>query len=198
VSAIRQQRDVLPDASSEASKSTQPWRCPFCHAEYDRLATEEPLQEQCSMKSLTLRPLHFEHLISCVCHSTTKPWLDLCRDEDVLPDASSEASKSTQPWRCPFCHAEYDSRMRQQELQDISGSFKLALGFSNRPSLLNSRTSKSQLRSQQIYAALAMPLLSRRVRPIGYGRIPHWSSPSSRSPFDRLSQSMHHCKNSAP
>ncbi|KGO42172.1 DNA-directed DNA polymerase, family B [Penicillium expansum] len=34
--------------------------------------------------------------------------LDLCRDEDVLPGASSEASKSTQPWRCPFCHAEYD------------------------------------------------------------------------------------------
>jgi DNA polymerase epsilon subunit 1 len=34
--------------------------------------------------------------------------LDLCRDEDVLPDATSDATKSAQPWRCPFCQAEYD------------------------------------------------------------------------------------------
>ena len=42
--------------------------------------------------------------------------LDLCRDEDVLPDPGSDVSKAaTKPWRCPFCQTEYD-RLAQEEI----------------------------------------------------------------------------------
>ncbi|GJP90591.1 DNA polymerase epsilon catalytic subunit [Aspergillus niger] len=42
--------------------------------------------------------------------------LDLCRDEDVLPEPGVDASKtSTKPWRCPFCQTEYD-RLAQEEI----------------------------------------------------------------------------------
>ncbi|KAF9884058.1 DNA polymerase epsilon catalytic subunit [Aspergillus nanangensis] len=42
--------------------------------------------------------------------------LDLCRDEDVLPDAGTDPSKAiSQPWRCPFCQTEYD-RLAQEEI----------------------------------------------------------------------------------
>ncbi|KAI9929220.1 DNA polymerase epsilon catalytic subunit [Aspergillus wentii] len=42
--------------------------------------------------------------------------LDLCRDEDVLPDPGSDPSKaSAKPWRCPFCQSEYD-RLAQEEV----------------------------------------------------------------------------------
>lgn len=42
--------------------------------------------------------------------------LDLCRDEDVLPDPESDTSKAaTKPWRCPFCQTEYD-RLAQEEI----------------------------------------------------------------------------------
>lgn len=37
--------------------------------------------------------------------------LDLCRDEDVLPDAGTATPKV---WRCPFCQTEYD-RLAQEE-----------------------------------------------------------------------------------
>ncbi|KAJ5749780.1 DNA polymerase epsilon catalytic subunit A [Penicillium manginii] len=40
--------------------------------------------------------------------------LDLCRDEDVLPDPGSDA-KTPKPWRCPFCQTEYD-RLAQEEV----------------------------------------------------------------------------------
>ncbi|RAH66926.1 DNA polymerase epsilon catalytic subunit POL2 [Aspergillus aculeatinus CBS 121060] len=41
--------------------------------------------------------------------------LDLCRDEDVLPDPGTESNKSSvKPWRCPFCQTEYD-RLAQEE-----------------------------------------------------------------------------------
>ncbi|KAJ5590915.1 DNA polymerase epsilon catalytic subunit A [Penicillium hetheringtonii] len=40
--------------------------------------------------------------------------LDLCRDEDVLPDPGSD-SKTPKPWRCPFCQTEYD-RLAQEEV----------------------------------------------------------------------------------
>ncbi|KAJ5095595.1 hypothetical protein NUU61_004951 [Penicillium alfredii] len=40
--------------------------------------------------------------------------LDLCRDEDVLPDPGSDTSKTPKPWRCPFCETEYD-RLAQEE-----------------------------------------------------------------------------------
>ncbi|PYI29728.1 putative DNA polymerase epsilon, catalytic subunit A/POL2 [Aspergillus indologenus CBS 114.80] len=41
--------------------------------------------------------------------------LDLCRDEDVLPDPGTESNKSAvKPWRCPFCQSEYD-RLAQEE-----------------------------------------------------------------------------------
>ncbi|KAF7593430.1 DNA polymerase epsilon catalytic subunit [Aspergillus hancockii] len=42
--------------------------------------------------------------------------LDLCRDEDLLPDPESDPSKVvTKPWRCPFCKTEYD-RLAQEEV----------------------------------------------------------------------------------
>ncbi|BCS03390.1 DNA polymerase epsilon catalytic subunit POL2 [Aspergillus luchuensis] len=42
--------------------------------------------------------------------------LDLCRDEDVLPEPGVDAGKtSTKPWRCPFCQTEYD-RLAQEEI----------------------------------------------------------------------------------
>ncbi|CAL5870199.1 uncharacterized protein PFLUO_LOCUS4434 [Penicillium psychrofluorescens] len=42
--------------------------------------------------------------------------LDLCRDEDVLPDSGADASKAPpKPWRCPFCQTEYD-RLAQEEI----------------------------------------------------------------------------------
>jgi DNA polymerase epsilon subunit 1 len=41
--------------------------------------------------------------------------LDLCRDEDVLPDVDSDATTTSKPWKCPFCHADYD-RLAQEEL----------------------------------------------------------------------------------
>lgn len=40
--------------------------------------------------------------------------LDLCRDEDVLPDPGSDV-KTPKPWRCPFCQTEYD-RLAQEEV----------------------------------------------------------------------------------
>jgi DNA polymerase epsilon subunit 1 len=40
--------------------------------------------------------------------------LDLCRDEDVLPDPG-DTSKTPKPWRCPFCQTEYD-RLAQEEI----------------------------------------------------------------------------------
>lgn len=39
--------------------------------------------------------------------------LDLCRDEDVLPDAGS-GTGAPKVWRCPFCQTEYD-RLAQEE-----------------------------------------------------------------------------------
>lgn len=41
--------------------------------------------------------------------------LDLCRDEDVLPDPGMDNSKGPKPWRCPFCQTEYD-RLAQEEI----------------------------------------------------------------------------------
>ncbi|KAL4985013.1 DNA polymerase epsilon catalytic subunit A [Aspergillus falconensis] len=45
--------------------------------------------------------------------------LDLCRDEDVLPEpgsgSSSDGTTSSRPWRCPFCQTEYD-RLAQEEM----------------------------------------------------------------------------------
>lgn len=41
--------------------------------------------------------------------------LDLCRDEDVLPDPESDGNKTAKPWRCSFCHTEYD-RLAQEEI----------------------------------------------------------------------------------
>ncbi|KAE8351033.1 hypothetical protein BDV28DRAFT_162607 [Aspergillus coremiiformis] len=42
--------------------------------------------------------------------------LDLCRDEDVLPDPGSDPSQAvTKPWRCSFCQTEYD-RLAQEEM----------------------------------------------------------------------------------
>lgn len=42
--------------------------------------------------------------------------LDLCRDEDVLPDPGSDITKAApKPWRCPFCQTEYD-RLAQEEI----------------------------------------------------------------------------------
>jgi DNA polymerase epsilon subunit 1 len=41
--------------------------------------------------------------------------LDLCRDEDVLPDPESDGGKGApKAWRCPFCQTEYD-RLAQEE-----------------------------------------------------------------------------------
>ncbi|KAH8693014.1 DNA polymerase epsilon catalytic subunit A [Talaromyces proteolyticus] len=41
--------------------------------------------------------------------------LDLCRDEDILPDASVDGGKGTlKAWKCPFCQTEYD-RLAQEE-----------------------------------------------------------------------------------
>ncbi|PYH41908.1 DNA polymerase epsilon catalytic subunit POL2 [Aspergillus saccharolyticus JOP 1030-1] len=41
--------------------------------------------------------------------------LDLCRDEDVLPDPGTESNKAAvKPWRCSFCQTEYD-RLAQEE-----------------------------------------------------------------------------------
>ena len=42
--------------------------------------------------------------------------LDLCRDEDVLPDPGSDVTKAApKPWRCTFCQTEYD-RLAQEEI----------------------------------------------------------------------------------
>ncbi|KAJ5266801.1 DNA polymerase epsilon catalytic subunit A [Penicillium angulare] len=41
--------------------------------------------------------------------------LDLCRDEDVLPDPGTENINTPKPWRCPFCQTEYD-RLAQEEV----------------------------------------------------------------------------------
>lgn len=41
--------------------------------------------------------------------------LDLCRDEDVLPDPGTDNSNGPKPWRCPFCQTEYD-RLAQEEI----------------------------------------------------------------------------------
>ncbi|EED20302.1 DNA polymerase epsilon, catalytic subunit A/POL2, putative [Talaromyces stipitatus ATCC 10500] len=41
--------------------------------------------------------------------------LDLCRDEDILPDLGSDGKKTApKAWRCPFCQTEYD-RLAQEE-----------------------------------------------------------------------------------
>ncbi|CRG85659.1 DNA polymerase epsilon subunit 1 [Talaromyces islandicus] len=41
--------------------------------------------------------------------------LDLCRDEDILPDASVDGGKGAlKTWKCPFCQTEYD-RLAQEE-----------------------------------------------------------------------------------
>lgn len=42
--------------------------------------------------------------------------IDLCRDEDVLPDPSQTDGSSATPkaWRCPFCQTEFD-RLAQEE-----------------------------------------------------------------------------------
>lgn len=41
--------------------------------------------------------------------------LDLCRDEDVLPDPETDGGKGgPKAWRCPFCQTEYD-RLAQEE-----------------------------------------------------------------------------------
>ncbi|OJJ51408.1 hypothetical protein ASPZODRAFT_57001 [Penicilliopsis zonata CBS 506.65] len=42
--------------------------------------------------------------------------LDLCRDEDLLPDLGEQASKAPKPWRCPFCQTEYDRLAQEQNL----------------------------------------------------------------------------------
>lgn len=41
--------------------------------------------------------------------------LDLCRDEDILPDPDTDGKKmAPKAWRCPFCQTEYD-RLAQEE-----------------------------------------------------------------------------------
>jgi DNA polymerase epsilon subunit 1 len=43
--------------------------------------------------------------------------LDLCRDEDVLPDLDSNgATGAVKSWRCPFCHTEYDKLAQEETL----------------------------------------------------------------------------------
>ena len=41
--------------------------------------------------------------------------LDLCRDQDILPEVDSDGRRIPNPWRCPFCHTEYD-RLAQEEI----------------------------------------------------------------------------------
>ena len=41
--------------------------------------------------------------------------LDLCRDEDIVPETGSDGRLIGKPWRCPFCHTEYD-RVAQEEI----------------------------------------------------------------------------------
>lgn len=41
--------------------------------------------------------------------------LDLCRDEDVLPDPGADGNKVPKAWRCPFCQTEYH-RLAQEEI----------------------------------------------------------------------------------
>ncbi|OJJ60688.1 hypothetical protein ASPSYDRAFT_173502 [Aspergillus sydowii CBS 593.65] len=42
--------------------------------------------------------------------------LDLCRDEDVLPEPGTDNTNTvSRPWRCPFCQTEYD-RLAQEEM----------------------------------------------------------------------------------
>jgi DNA polymerase epsilon subunit 1 len=52
--------------------------------------------------------LRFDNLVCDTCTMTRD--LDLCRDEDVLPDAQSaqEDAVNNRPWRCQSCQGEYD------------------------------------------------------------------------------------------
>jgi DNA polymerase epsilon subunit 1 len=52
--------------------------------------------------------LRFQQLICDNC--TMARDLDLCRDEDLIPDVDAAAASDTnaRPWKCSFCEAEYD------------------------------------------------------------------------------------------
>ena len=61
--------------------------------------------------------LRFEGLICDTCTMTRD--LDLCRDEDVLPDPADLANGEDardKPWRCQSCHGEYDRLALEEKL----------------------------------------------------------------------------------
>ena len=58
--------------------------------------------------------LKFDSLICDTC--TMIRDLDLCRDEDVLPDTTSAVDTVSRPWRCQSCHTEYNRIALEQQL----------------------------------------------------------------------------------
>jgi DNA polymerase epsilon subunit 1 len=60
--------------------------------------------------------LRFESLVCDTCTMTRD--LDLCRDEDVLPDPQNgaEGDAMNKPWRCPSCQSEYNKIALEESL----------------------------------------------------------------------------------
>lgn len=59
--------------------------------------------------------LRFENLVCDTCTMTRD--LDLCRDEDILPDPGSGAEDAAnKPWRCPSCQSEYNKIALEENL----------------------------------------------------------------------------------
>ncbi|EXJ93729.1 DNA polymerase epsilon catalytic subunit A [Capronia coronata CBS 617.96] len=59
--------------------------------------------------------LRFENLVCDTCTMTRD--LDLCRDEDVLPDPESgPEDAANKPWRCPACQSEYNKIALEENL----------------------------------------------------------------------------------
>jgi len=49
-------------------------------------------------------------------HCTMARDLDLCRDEDLLPDPNATAGTAARPWKCLTCGAEYDRLAIEEKL----------------------------------------------------------------------------------
>ncbi|KAG9780780.1 DUF1744-domain-containing protein, partial [Aureobasidium melanogenum] len=59
--------------------------------------------------------LRFEGLVCDTC--TMARDLDLCRDEDILPDLQATAEEAAnKPWRCPSCQSEYNKIALEEKL----------------------------------------------------------------------------------
>ncbi len=91
-----------------------------------RLLRKELLQlfdiREFSKEAAFENPSESLKLGTLVCENCTMPRsLDLCRDPDLMPEESSNATASSVPWKCQYCSADFDKlELEQKMIRDVN------------------------------------------------------------------------------